>query len=159
MQLHNTLLLRAPLDDVWAALSDAPSIAPCIPGAEVEADLGDGRYAGRVRVKLGPLALELVGELAFEAIDPIAKSITLKAAGRDPRGLGQADATIRVSAAADGRETSLVLVTDLRLGGPVAQFGRQWIVTQVASSMLDRFGDCLARRVTADDRGGPRTQA
>ena len=157
MQLHNTLVIRAPVDDVWVAMTDAPSIAPCIPGAEIESDLGDGRYAGRVRVRLGPLALELVGELAFETIDPVAKSISLKATGRDHRGLGHADATILVSALADGRDTSLDIVTDLRLGGPVAQFGRQGIVTQVASSLLDRFGSCLAEHVTADDHSRPRT--
>jgi carbon monoxide dehydrogenase subunit G len=150
--MKNTVLIAAPLEDVWTAIRDVPSITPCIPGAEFDKDLGDGRYAGSVQVKLGPMALVLEGELNFAAVDPVKKTISLRAAGRDRHGLGHVDAMISMAAKPVDHETSLDITTDLRLGGPVSQFGRQAIVSDIATSLLKRFGDCLATRVGAEGK-------
>lgn len=141
------MAVGAGVDAVWSVVSDIPRVAPCIPGAEIDRALDERHYTGHVRVKVGPLALTFGGQLSVEELDPDAKRIILRGAGRDPRGLGQADATITITATPDGAATSIEIVTDLRLGGPVAQFGRQAIVSDIARRMLDQFGGCLAERI------------
>ena len=148
MEIRERVVVDAHADAVWSMLTDIPRVAPCIPGAEIERELDARRYAGRVRVKVGPLALALGGELAIESVEPSTRRIVLRGSGRDPRGLGEADATIAITALSEGSATAIEIVTELRLGGPVAQFGRQGIVTGIARRMLEQFAACLSERVT-----------
>ena len=45
--------------------------------------------------------------------------------------------------------TRAVLTTDLKLQGPVAQYGRG-MVSDVAGQLTRQFAECVAERVTAD---------
>ena len=148
MEIRQRVTVNAAVDDVWAMITDIPRIAPCIPGTEIDRQLDATHYTGRVRVKVGPLALTLGGDLSVEAIDPIAKRIVLRGAGKDPRGLGHADASVSISASPEGNATMLEITSDVRLGGPVAQFGRQAIVTDIVKRMLGEFASCLGERMT-----------
>jgi uncharacterized protein len=148
MEIRQRVTVNAAVDDVWAMITDIPRIAPCIPGTELDRQLDATHYTGRVRVKVGPLALTLAGDLSVETIDPIARRIVLRGAGKDPRGLGHTDANVSISASPEGDATLLEIVSDVRLGGPVAQFGRQAIVTDIVKRMLRAFASCLGERMT-----------
>jgi len=150
MQIRNTVVISAPFDVVWGAMLDIPYLTPCIPDAAFDKDLGDRRYGGRLRIKLGPFALTLAGELALTRADKATGTLAYQATGRDVGGLGRADASVSVSTAPTVDGTSLEIVTDLRLGGPVAHVGRQAIVTDIATSLLTRFGECLSTRLHAE---------
>jgi carbon monoxide dehydrogenase subunit G len=147
MLLRNTVQIDAPLDVVWTAVLDVPAIVPCIPGAEVRQAAAEGEYAGTVRIKVGPLALSLDGELAITSVDPVARKISLRASGRDRHGLGHVDAAISLTAQPRDGATFLEIGSDVRLGGAVAQVGREAVVTKVATSMLERFAHCLSTRL------------
>ena len=61
MRLTNELVVPASLDEVWAVLLDVARIAPCLPGASIEAGDGD-EYRGTMKVRLGPDHVELPGD-------------------------------------------------------------------------------------------------
>jgi uncharacterized protein len=62
MKIENEFTVSQPLETVWAFFQDVPSVAECLPGAELTEDRGDGTYAGKVSVKLGPMAANFEGE-------------------------------------------------------------------------------------------------
>ena len=64
MKLENTFTVPVPVAEAWRTLLDVEQIAPCLPGATVESVQGD-EVIGRVKVKLGPIALTYRGMVTF----------------------------------------------------------------------------------------------
>ena len=58
--------------EVFAFFQDVPAVARCMPGAELTEAKGDGLYAGRVKVRLGPFGADFEGEAKVSA-DPEAR--------------------------------------------------------------------------------------
>ena len=81
MKIENAFRIAVPVDEACALVTDVPRIAPCLPGAEVTEDLGDGRYRGEAAVRLGPVGLRFVGEAWFVEQDA-AKRVAVLQAGR-----------------------------------------------------------------------------
>ncbi|HEX5079207.1 MAG TPA: SRPBCC domain-containing protein, partial [Geminicoccaceae bacterium] len=67
MKIAQKFTVARPLDEVWAFFQDVPAVARCAPGAELTEDKGDGLYAGRVRVRLGPFGAQFEGEARVAA--------------------------------------------------------------------------------------------
>ena len=61
MILDNEFTVDAPVDRVWAYFLDVPNLAPCLPGATLVGDDGDGTYQGKVVAALGPVKLNFSG--------------------------------------------------------------------------------------------------
>ena len=55
LQIRNSFLVPAPIEQAWAVLNDIKRVAACVPGAELTEVLGDDQYKGRIAVRLGPL--------------------------------------------------------------------------------------------------------
>jgi len=72
----------------------------------------------------------------------------LKAAARDVRNRGRAEATIESSLAPANGATRVDLVTDLALTGTVAQFGRG-LVQDISSQLVTSFAQCLQAQLSA----------
>lgn len=140
------------MEEAWALFTDVQRIAPCLPGAEITEDLGDGRYRGQARVKLGPVMLRFAGEAQFLERDEASRTVRLSASGRDETGRGTARAVVTSRLLPADGSTRVEIVTDLRLAGAVAQFGRQGIVSDVSSALIGQFASCLHERL-ASGRG------
>ena len=85
MKISHEFVVARPVDQVWDYFQDIPSVADCLPGAELTEDKGDGQYSGKVSVKLGPLAATFEGE-ATVTPDAAAKSGKIDGKGADRRG-------------------------------------------------------------------------
>jgi carbon-monoxide dehydrogenase small subunit len=129
-------VVAAPIDAVWPVLSEAHRVAPCLPGAQLTADLGDDRYAGRARVAVGPVGLSFSGQARVVERDPHAHRICLLAAGSDVG--GSTSARLSVSATADQGATLLLAVAEVYLRGPIAQFGRA-LGAEVGGRLFEQF--------------------
>lgn len=151
MRLANQFeILRAP-DETFALLLDAPSIARCVPGAELLAIEPDGALKGRVSVKLGPVALRFTGTVVFAEIDEAARVALVKAKGADAQGRGSANAATRMRVEPAGAGARVVLETDLQLSGMVAQYGRaQGVIAAVADQIVADFARNLQARLAGD---------
>src|SRR4051794_37129989 len=123
MKLENEFTVPAPIDEAWAVLLDVERVAPCLPGAVVEPG-DDGEYTGTMTVKIGPITARYKGTVKVQEADEAARRAVMRAQAKDARGQGTASATITSSMeeAADG--TRVKVVTDMRITGPAAQFGR-----------------------------------
>jgi len=127
-------------------LTDVERIAPCMPGAALD-EVGGDRFTGTVKVKLGPIALTYKGTARWVQRDEAAHRAVLDAQGRDARGNGTAAATITAELVPDGTSTRVDVVTELKITGKPAQFGRG-VLADVGEKLIGQFADCLAGKLS-----------
>ena len=162
MQLENSFTVPVPIEDAWRVLLDIERIAPCMPGAVLDSVEGDA-FTGRVKVKLGPIAMTYAGKASFVEKDEAAHRAVIDAKGKDQRGNGTAAAVITARLAEEGSVTRVDVLTDLNITGKPAQFGRG-VMTDVGNKLLGQFADKLAAQlavspdVAADDEAAARQQ-
>jgi carbon monoxide dehydrogenase subunit G len=148
VQLEHKFTVPAPIETVWQAVLDPERVAPCMPGAALTSVEGD-KFAGTVKVKLGPISLLYKGTGEFLEKDESARKVVIKASGKDSRGNGTAAATVTLTLASVDEGTEGTVVTDLAITGRPAQFGRGLIV-EVGGKILDAFATCLATKLGPD---------
>ncbi len=155
MELTNDFVIDRPIEEIWTVLNDLEFIAPCMPGAQLTEIEGE-EYRGTVKIKVGPITAQYKGKARFIEQNHEAKTIKLKAEGRDPR---QGNANAEVSAqmeAVTGESTKVVIQTDLKLSGKVASFGRG-IIEDVSKNLLGTFVDNLRQKLETE--GAPDSEA
>lgn len=146
MQLENTFIVPAGIDEAWAAFNDPRRVAPCFPGATLDNYEGDS-FSGTVKVKLGPISLTYKGKGTFVERDEKAHKVVIEASGRDSRGNGTASATVTGTLHADSdTQTTVKMVTDMTVTGRPAQFGRG-VMADVSDKIVGQFSSCLADKL------------
>jgi carbon-monoxide dehydrogenase small subunit len=128
---------------------NVPAVAQCLPGAELTDDKGDGRYAGNLQVKLGPMSAKFEGE-ASVTTDEAAHSAQIEGKGVDRSGgsRGQVDVEYRLSES--GGHTRVFVDADIKLSGAIAQFGRTGLVEEMSRRLIDEFVYCLHAKLDAE---------
>jgi carbon monoxide dehydrogenase subunit G len=151
MEMDHSFTVPVPPDRAWDVLLDVERIAPCMPGATVEAFDGEV-VTGRIKVKVGPVSLTYRGTAKFTERDPDAKVIVLDASGKETRGAGTASATVRASLEPepDGEGTKASMHTVMNVTGRPAQFGRG-VIVEVGGKLVEQFAKNLAQLITAGD--------
>jgi carbon monoxide dehydrogenase subunit G len=152
MLIKNEFQVAAPLDQVWQFFGDIPQVAACLPGTELTDDLGDGKYKGRVAVRMGPVRLQFAGEADITERNEAAKRLVVNAAGAEEKGRGQASMVVTATLAPDGRGTKVSVSQDLQLAGAAAQYGRG-MISDVSAVLMRDFGVNLADRIDRAGRG------
>ena len=144
MEFDNTLEVPLPPDEAWKVLLDIKRVATCIPGAELTEVGDDFTYKGKVAVRLGPVALSLVGQARLEDIDHAGRKARVKAHGSDPKGRGNTDAVIDFRLVPAGAGTQVLIHSDVKLSGSIAQYGRgSGMIHSFASQLIGQFGESL----------------
>src|SRR3546814_15044024 len=103
--------------------TDLKALAPCMPGAQLEASDGD-EHRGSIKVKLGPISATYAGVAAFESLDRAERTAVLRAERADTRGQGKASALIPPSFRETGPGTRLALPTAPTLPSTAHPFGQ-----------------------------------
>ena len=146
MKLENEFTVNTSMDEAWKALNDLERVTPCLPGAQLTAEVGE-EYEGTMTVKMGPVTQKYNGTVKIQDADESSHRAVIRADGKDARGQGTASATITSTLNDDGNGSVHVQVeTDMQLTGKVAQFGRG-MHKDVASKIMGRFADCLEREL------------
>jgi carbon monoxide dehydrogenase subunit G len=143
MKLNHEFTVPAPIDIVWQALLDPERIAPCFPGATITSVSGD-KFAGMVKVRLGPISLQYRGSGRFTGTDDAAHRTVIEASGTASGGQGTAAAKVQASLTENGQGTTVTVTTDLTVTGKPAQFGRG-LIEDVGKKIIGQFADCLSR--------------
>jgi carbon monoxide dehydrogenase subunit G len=141
MQLTHDFTVPADVDTTWRTFMDLERVGGCFPGATVTSVSEDG-FAGTVKVKLGPIALQYSGTGQFLERDDAAHHAVIEAKGKDKRGNGTAGATVRIQLSPDGTGTKVDVTTDLAVTGKPAQFGRG-VMQDVSDKLLHQFIACI----------------
>jgi uncharacterized protein len=152
MIINSGFEVAQPVDKVWKFFDDIPQVASCLPGAELTEDLGDGKYKGRVSIRMGPVRLQFAGNADITERDDAARKIVVQASGADEKGRGQAAMTVSAALTAKGRGTHVDVSQDLQLSGAAAQYGRGMIADVTAVLMRD-FSANMADRIERIERG------
>lgn len=146
MELINEFTVDVPIDRAWEVLTDVETIAPCLPGAQLQEIEGE-EFRGIVKVKVGPITAQYKGKATFVEKDEVAHRVVIKADGRDTRGQGNANAMITAEMVSAGVSSTAVRVsTDLTVTGRVAQFGRG-VMADVSGKLMDQFAANLSAMV------------
>ena len=146
MELTHDFTVPADVDTTWATFMDLERVGSCFPGAQVTSVTSEG-FAGTVKVKLGPIALQYAGSGSFLERDDDRKRAVIEAKGKDKRGNGTAGATVRIQLAPSGAGTRVDVVTELAITGKPAQFGRG-VMQDVSDKLLQQFVSCIAAQLS-----------
>ena len=157
MELTHDFTVPAPIDTTWATFMDLHRVGSCFPGAVVT-DASDDGFAGTVKVKLGPIALQYAGAGTFLERDDQAYRAVIEAKGKDKRGNGTAGATVTIQLAPSGEGTRVDVTTDLSVTGKPAQFGRG-VMQDVSDKLLGQFVACIEQQFAVADEPEPSAEA
>lgn len=149
MKITQQVNVARDADAVWAFFQDVPSVAECLPGAELKAVNEDGTYDGQLSVKLGPMTASFEGTASVVA-DAGSKSATIEGKGVDKRGgsRGQVKMNYEVKSADAG--TIVDIDADVTLSGPAAQFGRTGLINEISKRLIEDFANCLEGKLSAE---------
>ena len=146
MELEHSFVIPVPPEQAWGVLLDVEKVAPCMPGATVDSVDGDV-IKGRIKVKVGPVALTYAGTARFTEQNEQARKVVLEASGKETRGSGTAAATITSTLADDAGQTRVVVHTTMTVTGRPAQFGRG-VMAEVGGRVIEKFASNLAAQLS-----------
>lgn len=154
MKISQQFTVARPPAEVWAFFQDVPAVARCMPGAELTEDKGDGLYAGKVKVRLGPFGANFEGEAKVSA-DPAARSGHVEGKGVDRRGGSRTRMVMdyRLQPAGDG--TEVTVDADVTLAGAIAQVGRTGLIQETANILVQDFVSALEAQLAPSSGAAP----
>jgi uncharacterized protein len=147
MELEHEFTVPVPAEDAWRVLLDIERVAPCMPGATLEAVDGD-EFRGRVKVKVGPIQVTYTGTARFVEKDEAKLRAVIEARGKEVRGAGTAAMTVTAAFHEQNGSTRVTAATDLAVTGRPAQFGRG-VLAEVGAKIIRQFADCLAAQLAS----------
>ncbi len=152
MLITNSIEVDQPIDKVWEFCQNVPQVAACLPGAELNEELGPDKYAGGVDISMGPVKMQFAGTADVTLRDEANKTIVIDAAGADERGRGQAALGLKVKLVPTASGTRLEVEQDIQLSGAAAQYGRG-MIGDVSQVMMRDFADNMTARLDAFEKG------
>jgi uncharacterized protein len=148
MKLENSFTVAAPISKTWETLLDIERVAKCLPGAQIEPGDEEGVYRGAMKVRLGPMTVNYRGTARLQDVDEDTHTASIAVQAREAKGQGTAAAVIRNQLESQNGGTRVVAVTDLKITGRQAQFGRG-IMEDVASTMMGEFAKRLESEINS----------
>ena len=139
MHLENEFTVPVGIDEAWTMLLDLQRVVPCFPGATLDS-VDHESFTGSVKMKLGSVSMVYKGSGIFTERDD--------AKGRESRGSGTATATVTTQLEPAGEGTRVKVVSDLKVTGKVAQFGRG-VMVDITDKLLGQFADCIAKNLSS----------
>ena len=135
---------------VFRFFQDVPSVAQCLPGAELTEDRGDGTYAGVVSVKLGPMTAGFEGEATVSS-DAEANTGHISGKGIDKRGGSRGQVSVDYAISPTERGSRVVVDANITISGAAAQFGRTGLINQMSQRLIQDFVACLEAKLETED--------
>jgi carbon monoxide dehydrogenase subunit G len=154
MKIVRRFTVASPMPVVWAAFQDIPALVRCLPGAELVEDRGNGVYAGKVSVRLGPFSAAFDGEAAVTR-NEAERSGHVEGRGVDRRGGSRSRLVLDYRLAEADAATAVEVDAEVTLTGPIAQFGRTGLIAETANILIGEFVRQLEARLAAGARGTP----
>ncbi|MDG2438477.1 MAG: SRPBCC family protein [Ilumatobacter sp.] len=148
MLITNNFEVDHPIDRVWTFFENIPQVAKCLPGTELNEEIGEDHYAGGVVIGLGPVKLSFDGNAKILERNEDTHTIKVDAAGAEKKGRGQAAMLVDAALETTASGTKVAVTMDLQLSGAAAQYGRG-LVSDVTAVLLDDFAANAGARLNA----------
>ena len=146
MRFEHKVTIDAPKQMVQDFLNDFNKSAYCVPGLKDLKDLGNDAYEGTIRVRIGPIGLNVGGKAQIERQ---AEGWHVKGEGNDRR-VG-ASMTADVEAKIDevtADETEVQIIADVNFAGRLAEMG-QPLIKRKADAFVGEFAENLRKAINA----------
>jgi carbon monoxide dehydrogenase subunit G len=154
VQINSEFTVAAPIQEVWNYMLDVQRVAPCMPGAELTQVVNDRQFKGRVKVKMGPVALAFAGTINMIERNDAAHRVVMKASGAEEKGKGQAEATVTSYMQPEGNGTRVVVQQDISMSGAVAQYGAR-MIQDATNVLMKQFVSCMQADLARARTGAP----
>lgn len=148
MKISQEFVVARPPADVWTFFQDVPSVAQCLPGAELSNVNEDGTYDGTLAVKLGPMTAAFEGTATITP-DEANHSATIDGKGVDKKGGSRGQVKVVYAIAEDPGGSKVNVDADVTLSGPAAQFGRTGLINEMSKRLIGDFVTCLEGKLGA----------
>jgi len=149
MKISQEFGVARPPADVWHLFQDVPSVARCLPGAELTGQDEDGSYQGNLSVKLGPMTATFEGKATIVA-DEAGHRATIEGRGVDKRGGSRGQVEVVYAIVGDQGGSKVTVDADVTLSGPAAQFGRTGLINEMSKRLIGEFVSCLEAKLGAN---------
>ena len=152
MKIKGSHTLAVPRGVVWEAILDPEVLSRTLPGCEDMAPVGDNRFRGKLKMKVGPVQGVFEGGVELLDLDP-PNGYSLKMDGKGAPGFVNGNGSLRLEDTDDGG-TLLHYEIDAQVGGRIAAVGQRLLDS--SAKVLTRQGlqgleQQLAARAPAAD--------
>jgi carbon monoxide dehydrogenase subunit G len=154
MKLEGEYTFDGPRDQVWAIVRDPEVLATALPGAQSLEQISESEYAGKMHIRIGPVAGVFSGRIVVsDEVPP--ESYTLAVEGRGAPGFGKGTGQVHLTEQEDGT-TFMAYEGEMQVGGKIASVGQRMIDTASKSMVrqgLESLNNALKARMAADEGG------
>ncbi|HZD06000.1 MAG TPA: SRPBCC domain-containing protein, partial [Longimicrobiales bacterium] len=112
-----------------------------------------GTWSGTLKIKLGPVSSTYRGSVRLVRTDEAAHTAELSAEGRDTRGKGGADMTMRSALTRLDAGTEVHVASTVHVTGVLARMGRG-MVEDVSDQLFGTFTACVREKLERIEDGG-----
>jgi len=134
-------------EPLWDFLMNVPKVALSLPGVEAVSQIDDTTYQGILKVRVGPVSLNLQGKIVVEQRDRGGWRASLRAEASDRMAAGAVKGKTSMELKEVGpKETELLVETDVNILGKIGEFG-QPIIRKKADQMLQEFVENIKKQL------------
>ncbi|MFQ5681686.1 MAG: CoxG family protein [Candidatus Binatia bacterium] len=147
MKFNQSAVIPMAREPLWDFLMDVPKVATSLPGVESVTRIDGTTYQGQLKVRVGPISLNLQGKIIVEEQDQENWRATLRAEANDRRAAGAVKGKTSMELKEiNSKETELLVETDVSILGKIGEFG-QPIIRRKADAMLKEFVENIKKQV------------
>ena len=136
MKIKGSHTLAVPRGVVWEAILNPEVLSRTLPGCEDMAPIGDNRFRGKLKMKVGPVQGVFEGGVELLDLDP-PNGYSLKMDGKGAPGFVNGNGSLRLEDTDDGG-TLLHYEIDAQVGGRIAAVGQRLLDS--SAKVLTRQG-------------------
>jgi carbon monoxide dehydrogenase subunit G len=147
VKFNQRAVIAAAREPLWDFLMDVPKVAQSLPGVEKVEQLDPDTYQGTLKIRVGPISINLQGKIIVEQRDRDSWRATLRADASDRMAAGavKAKTTMELKDLSP-TETEMSVDTDVSIMGKIGEFG-QPIIRKKADAMLKEFVENIKKQL------------
>ncbi len=150
MKFNQRVVIPMAREPLWDFLMDVPKVARSLPGVETVSQIDDTTYQGTLKVRVGPISLNLQGKIIMEQRDRGSWRAALRAEASDRMAAGAVKGKTTMELKEIGpKETELLVETDVNILGKIGEFG-QPIIRKKADQMLREFVENIKKQLAGN---------
>lgn len=147
MKFNQRAVIPVAREPLWDFLMDVPKVAQSLPGVESVSQIDDTTYQGTLKVRVGPISLNLQGKILVEERNRDNWRATLRAEASDRVAAGAVKGKTSMELKEiSAKETELVVETEVSILGKIGEFG-QPIIRRKADQMLQEFVNNIKKQL------------
>lgn len=147
MKFNQRAVIPVAREPLWDFLMDVPKVARSLPGVETVNQIDDTTYQGTLKVRVGPISLNLQGKIIVEQRDRGSWQAALRAEASDRMAAGTVKGRTSMELKEiNSKETELLVETDVSILGKIGEFG-QPIIRKKADQMLQEFVENIKKQL------------